>query len=85
METENMVNDTMNLVDTEAVSTAVKHGVNWRSVGIGGGLVVLGGLAAVGSKKLLAKLKAKVAAKKAEKSDAIEMDKEDFKIDDLED
>lgn len=85
METENMVNETMNLVDTETVSTAVKHGVNWRSIGIGGGLVVLGGLATVGGKKLIAKLKAKVAAKKAGKSDDIEIDKEDFKIDDLED
>lgn len=85
METENMVNEMANLAETEAVTTAVKHGVNWRSVGIGGGLVVLGGLVAVGGKKLIAKLKAKVAAKKAEKSDTIEMDKEDFKIDDLED
>lgn len=84
METENMVNDTMNLVDTEAVSTAVKHGVNWRSVGIGGGLVVLGGLAAVGGRKLIAKLKAKLKAK-AEKSDLIEVTEDDFKIDDLED
>ena len=85
METENMVNETMNLVDTEAVSTAVEHGVNWRSIGIGGGLMVLGGLVAVGGKKLIAKLKAKVSAKKAEKSDAIDMDKEEFKMDDLDD
>lgn len=85
MGNENMVNEMANLADTEAVTTAVNHGVNWRSVGIGGGLVVLGGLVGACGKKLLAKLKAKAAAKNAEKSGSIEMNEEDFKIDDLED
>lgn len=85
METENMVNEMTNLAETEAATMAFKPETYWRTVVIDTGLMVLGGLMAVGGKKMLARLKAKLAAKKAKKPDLMVMTEDDFKIDDLED